>query len=98
MLQDLHSHTYYSFCGKDDPEEIVKSIKPWYDGYCFAKKKIGEECVFNSDMTLYHLKHLVAKGEPPENMVDANIRTDYDKLKADYDDLKEEMLVAHINS
>ena len=64
-----------------DPEEIVKSIKPWYDGYCFAKKKIGEECVFNSDMTLYHLKHLVAKGEPPENMVDANIRTDYDKLK-----------------
>jgi histidinol phosphatase-like PHP family hydrolase len=25
MLQDLHSHTYYSFCGKDDPEEIVKA-------------------------------------------------------------------------
>ena len=64
-----------------DPAEIVKSIKPWYDGYCFAKKKVGKECVFNSDMTLYHLKSLVAKGEPPENMVDANIRTDYDKLK-----------------
>jgi len=66
---------------KGDPAEIVKSIKPWYDGYCFAKEKVGEESVFNSDMTLYHLKNLVAKGEHPENMVDANIKTDYDKLK-----------------
>ena len=66
---------------KGNPAEIVKSIKPWYDGYCFAEDKVGEECVFNSDMTLYHLKHLVNKGEPPKNMVDANIRTDYEKLK-----------------
>ena len=66
---------------KGDPAEIVKSIKPWYDGYCFAEEKVGEECVFNSDMTLYHLKNLVAKGEPPKNMVDPNIKTDYDKLK-----------------
>ena len=25
MLQDLHSHTYYSFCGKDTPEQIVEA-------------------------------------------------------------------------
>ena len=64
-----------------NPKGIVSSIKPWYDGYCFAKKKVGVECVFNSDMTLYYLKSLVETGEPPENMVDANIKTDYDKLK-----------------
>ena len=64
-----------------DPAEIVKSIKPWYDGYCFAEKKIGKECVFNSDMALYYLKSLVDTGEPPKNMVDANIKTDYEKLK-----------------
>ena len=64
-----------------DPAAIVESIKPWYDGYCFAKKKVGVECVFNSDMTLYYLKSLVETGEPPENMVDVNIRTDYEKLK-----------------
>ncbi len=64
-----------------DPAAIVKSIKPWYDGYCFAEEKIGQECVFNSDMALYYLKALVAKGEPPENMVDVNIKTDYEKLK-----------------
>ncbi len=64
-----------------DSAAIVKSIKPWYDGYCFAEEKIGQECVFNSDMALYYLKALVAKGEPPKNMVDANIKTDYEKLK-----------------
>ena len=24
MIQDLHSHTYYSFCGKDRPEEVIE--------------------------------------------------------------------------
>ena len=64
-----------------DPAEIVKSIKPWYNGYCFAEKKVGKESVFNADMTLYHLKHLVETGEPPKSMVDVNIKTDYEKLK-----------------
>lgn len=25
MIQDLHSHTYYSFCGLDTPEEVVET-------------------------------------------------------------------------
>lgn len=25
MIQDLHSHTYYSFCGKDSPEIIIET-------------------------------------------------------------------------
>ncbi len=25
MIQDLHAHTYYSFCGKDTPESIVEA-------------------------------------------------------------------------
>ena len=25
MIQDLHSHTYYSFCGKDSPETLVEA-------------------------------------------------------------------------
>lgn len=25
MIQDLHSHTYYSFCGKDKPEAVVEA-------------------------------------------------------------------------
>ena len=64
-----------------DPEAVVRSIKPWYDGYCFAKARIGKESVYNSDMVLYHLKSMVAEGVPPEDMVDPNIATDYDKLE-----------------
>ena len=25
MIQDLHSHTYYSFCGTDSPEQVVET-------------------------------------------------------------------------
>jgi len=25
MRQDLHSHTYYSFCGKDKPEDVIEA-------------------------------------------------------------------------
>ena len=25
MIQDLHSHTYYSFCGKDRPETVIET-------------------------------------------------------------------------
>ena len=25
MIQDLHSHTYYSFCGSDTPEQVVEA-------------------------------------------------------------------------
>ena len=64
-----------------EPADWVKSFKPWYDGYCFSKEKVGKESVFNSDMVLYHLSSLVDSGEPPEEMVDRNIKTDYDKLR-----------------
>ena len=64
-----------------EPADWVKSIKPWYDGYCFSKRKVGKECVFNSDMALYHLSALVDSGAAPDNMVDVNIKTDYDKLQ-----------------
>ncbi len=25
MIQDLHAHTYYSYCGKDSPEAVIRS-------------------------------------------------------------------------
>ncbi len=64
-----------------EPADWVRSFKPWYDGYCFSKEKVGSESVFNSDMVLYHLSSLVDSGNAPENMVDRNIKTDYDKLQ-----------------
>ena len=63
------------------PEEWVAAIRPWYDGYCFSDEKRGEESVFNSDMALFFLDHLVRFGKAPKDWVDVNIRTDYAKLK-----------------
>ncbi len=78
LYADFKGTGRYQTC---EPTEWVKSIKPWYDGYCFSKAKIGKESVFNSDMALYHLSALVKTGLAPENMVDVNIKTDYDKLQ-----------------
>lgn len=44
MIQDLHSHTYYSFCGKDSPETIVEAaIKGGIElfGICDHNNGIG---------------------------------------------------------
>ncbi|MBP5320696.1 MAG: AAA family ATPase, partial [Kiritimatiellae bacterium] len=45
-----------------EPAEWVRAIKPWYDGYCFARDKRGKESVFNSDMALYFLQSLLKTG------------------------------------
>ena len=37
--------------------------------------------MYNSDMVLYFTNRLVGFGEPPEDMLDTNIRTDYNKLR-----------------
>jgi len=65
----------------DNPDAVVRTIKPHYDGYCFSEESVGVETVFNSDMALYYLNALVSTGRPPKNLVDANIRTDYNKLE-----------------
>ena len=31
MIQDVHSHTYYSYCGKDSPEALIKKAKNAYE-------------------------------------------------------------------
>ena len=52
MIQDLHSHTYYSFCGKDKPEDVVETaINAGVDllGICDHNYGIGQgkHSVFN---------------------------------------------------
>ncbi len=54
MIQDLHSHTYYSFCGKDKPETVVeKAIESGITllGICDHNYGIGQGriCVMNND-------------------------------------------------
>ena len=75
---------YYREAGliKADTEEMIDEMKPWYDNYCFAEASLKTDPkMFNSDMVIYYLRHHVAHGTSPKNMLDTNTRTDYKKLK-----------------
>ena len=61
-------------------DELIEIMKPWYDNYCFSRESLHEP-MYNSDMVLYFLNHYLPLKKVPENMIDNNIRTDYNKLR-----------------
>ena len=78
--------TYYKGVGMlpadSDVEAMIEEMRPWYDNYCFAKECLGDgNTVFNCDMVLYYLRNYVNYKHSPENMLDPNTKTDYNKLK-----------------
>ena len=71
---------FYTFNHTTD--ELIEVMKPWYDNYCFAPECLDESPLYNSDMVLYFVDNYIRrKGRVPEKMLDANIRTDYNKLR-----------------
>lgn len=68
--------------GDVDVEAMIAEMKPWYDNYCFAKESLDRDPkMFNCDMVLYYLRHYMDLGKSPEQMIDPNTRTDYNKMK-----------------
>ena len=67
---------------KHTVDELVKTIKPWYDNYCFAEEEYGKATMYNSVMVLNFLSKYIDNGyDIPRNMVEGNIRIDYDKIR-----------------
>ena len=63
-------------------DELIEMMKPWYDNYCFSQECYGETTMYNSNMVLYFVRnYLDNKGNAPRNMIESNIRIDYDKLR-----------------
>ena len=63
-------------------DRLLDIMKPWYDNYCFAQGRYGETTMYNSNMVLYFIKnYLDNDGYAPQNMVESNIRIDYEKLR-----------------
>lgn len=74
---------YYKSC-VDLPhstDELINIMKPWYDNYCFSTDSLNEPPMYNSDMVLYFMNRYLLNKRVPDNMLDANIRTDYNKLR-----------------
>ncbi len=85
--EDVHAlFNYYKASGAIRPdcdiEAVIDEMKPWYDNYCFAKDALHTQShVFNCDMVLYYLRNYISRGEGPEEMIDPNTKTDYNKMK-----------------
>ena len=62
-----------------DYEQHRPVLDDWYNHYQFHKQ-CGES-VTNSDMALYYLQHLYRLGDPPDELIDHNVRIDYGKLR-----------------
>jgi len=63
-------------------DELIEKMKPWYDNYCFAKQSYGRTTMYNSNMVLYFVDNYIRSGcELPDNMIEDNIRVDYNKLR-----------------
>ncbi|MBD8984404.1 MAG: AAA family ATPase [Bacteroides cellulosilyticus] len=75
---------YYQDAGQlqGNIEEMIKEMKPWYDNYCFAKDSLKcDPKMFNCDMVFYYLRNYMNAGKSPDQMIDPNTRTDYNKMK-----------------
>ena len=85
--EDVHAlFSYYKASGAIRPscniEAVIDEMKPWYDNYCFSEDALHTQSrVFNCDMVLYYLRNYISRGEGPEEMIDPNTKTDYNKMK-----------------
>lgn len=75
--------TYYSTTSpfNHTVDELIEMMKPWYDNYCFAQDCYSETTMYNSNMVLYFVKNYIIRGKVPQNMIESNIRIDYEKLR-----------------
>ena len=63
---------------EEKQEEILPIMRQNYDGYKFSL--YGKEKIYNSNMCLYFLNYYIKYSELPEQMIDVNIASDYNKI------------------
>jgi len=74
---------YYQSVGvlHADEDALIDEMKPWYDGYCFSRRALKTDPkMYNTDMVSYYIRNYISHGEAPEEMLDRNTATDYNKL------------------
>ena len=62
-----------------DVEAVLDVMREWYDGYRFARSVQAD--LYNTDMVLYYLKQVIPGRSIPDELIDANVRIDYGKLR-----------------
>ncbi len=59
--------------------QLLELMEQWYGNYRFSSK--DNVTLFNSDMVLYFIDHYKTDQEPPNDLIDRNVRIDYGKLR-----------------
>jgi hypothetical protein len=62
-----------------DLNETLALMKVWYGNYRFSDE--ATSTLFNTDMVLYFVNHLLELGKYPKQMIDPNVKVDYGKLR-----------------
>jgi hypothetical protein len=72
---------YYRQAGRirHQTHDLLELMKQWYNHYVFSRK--ASTPLFNADMVLYFLDEYFKEHDLPEELVDRNVRIDYDKLR-----------------
>ncbi|MBF0398248.1 MAG: AAA family ATPase, partial [Desulfobacterales bacterium] len=65
---------------KIEKDKILSDLREWYNGYNFSITNPSEK-IYNSDMVLYYINIYLMRSVPPVDMLDDNVRTDYEKIK-----------------
>ncbi len=69
----------YTLPNNLEVEHIIKDLKQYYNGYLFSKR--GGNRLYNTNMVLYFLRLMLLQGSYPDNILDENIKTDYEKIR-----------------
>ena len=63
-------------------DELIEVMKPWYDNYCFSEEVYGRTTMYNAVMVLNFIDNYIRRQcHVPKNMVESNVRIDYDKIR-----------------
>ena len=65
---------------EEKQEELLPIMKESYDGYRFSIEVKENNNLYNSNMCLYFLNSYISFGKIPEELVDVNIVSDYNKI------------------
>ena len=60
-------------------DELLDLMGMWYNNYRFSSD--ADETMFNSDMVLYFINYIIQTGKIAKDLIDHNVKIDYNKLK-----------------
>ena len=91
-VRGILEHYHQSGQLKLDVNFCLATMKPWYDGYCFAQQLAAqsnnqgnnqgnESGLYNSTLVWHFVKQAIREEAIPRELIDANMRIDYRKLR-----------------